>query len=108
MLSERLRKENGIFKALVPWMLNWGVMQGLIQRVGALESPPPSRKPENLYSLILKNSLILMHDAVAVPHKLLSPPTHTHHMKLYGGLNGIYTNSTHACSSCMSTLGNDQ
>ena len=37
----------------------------VLYRGGALESPPLPRKFENLYSLIL------MHDAVAVPHKLL-------------------------------------
>ena len=59
-----------------------GKRQGFIQRVGGPGIPLPSlnfppRKPENLYSLVLKlenlYSLILMHDTVEVPHKLLPP-----------------------------------
>ena len=42
--------------------------QGFIQRVGGPWNPPPPENFKNLYSLVL------MHDAVAVPHKLLPPP----------------------------------
>ena len=50
-------------------------------RGGVWNSPPLPRKLENLYSLCVCICCKLMHDAVAVPYKLLPLPTKNSCMK---------------------------